>query len=406
MRLSPTPNRIAALAGLALCAASAAAHPQSADDAEALRAIEESLAADAAASPPTRAEPAPARAAAAPILTPEIAAILDVAFGHFAGGDPIQSGGHDPTRNGFTLQQLELALGANVDPYFRFDANLVFSEFGVEVEEAYATTLSLPGRLQVRAGQFLTRFGRLNPTHPHTWDFVDQALIVGRVFGSEGNRGVGAELSWLLPLPWYVEVLGSTTDADGECCARAFGSSGDLGVRSPLDLQSTAAIKQFFPFGPSWSLSVGLSAANGPNATGNGNRTDVYGADLYLRWRPVASARRMSLALTAEGMLRRTQIPRDVVEDVGGLAQLVFMPSGRWALGARHEELGPTDARLASAPVDGALRRTSLAVSFLPTHFSRVRLQGATTEPRGDARGWSVFLALEVVAGAHGSHTF
>ena len=54
-----------------------------------------------------------------------------------------------------------------VDPYFRFDSNLVFSQFGVEIEEAYATTLDLPANLQVRAGQFLTRFGRINATHPH-----------------------------------------------------------------------------------------------------------------------------------------------------------------------------------------------------------------------------------------------
>ena len=71
-------------------------------------------------------------------------------------------------------------------------------DYGTE----YAAPL-LPHSLQARAGQFLTRFGRLNPTHPHTWDLVDQPFALGRVFGSEGNRGAGVELSWLTPLSWY-----------------------------------------------------------------------------------------------------------------------------------------------------------------------------------------------------------
>jgi len=40
----------------------------------------------------------------------------------------------------------------------------------VEVEEAFMQTTSLPFNLQLKAGQFFAAFGRLNPTHPHTWD--------------------------------------------------------------------------------------------------------------------------------------------------------------------------------------------------------------------------------------------
>lgn len=79
---------------------------------------------------------------------------------------------------------------------------------GVEIEEVYATTTSLPANLQLRAGQFLTRFGRFNPTHPHTWDFVDQPLIIGNFFGPDGNRGVGAELSYLMSLPFLQRGAG------------------------------------------------------------------------------------------------------------------------------------------------------------------------------------------------------
>src|SRR5690606_8630759 len=133
-----------------------------------------------------------------------------------------QTGAHDPTRTGFNLQQLEMSLGSTVDPYFRFDSNLSFSLEGVEIEEAYATTLDLPARLQLRAGQFLWRFGRFNAPHPHVWHFVDQPFTLGRLFGGEGGRGLGVELSWLLPLPWFAEVVASVQQADGEGTARSF----------------------------------------------------------------------------------------------------------------------------------------------------------------------------------------
>jgi len=47
-----------------------------------------------------------------------------------------------------------MSLGATVDPYLRLDSNLVFSPDGVEVEEAYATTLDLPAQLQLRSVHF------------------------------------------------------------------------------------------------------------------------------------------------------------------------------------------------------------------------------------------------------------
>ena len=62
---------------------------------------------------------------------------------HYDNDNPLTfSGGHDPKLNGFNIQQIELTLGASIDPYFRGDANLVLvpegGEIKVEVEEAYA----------------------------------------------------------------------------------------------------------------------------------------------------------------------------------------------------------------------------------------------------------------------------
>ncbi len=344
----------------------------------------------------------------------DLSFILDVAAAGFSAKEPLQTGGHDPTASGFNFQQLELSVGSAVDPYFRFDANIVFSQFGVEVEEAYATTLDLPANLQLRAGQFLTRFGRINPTHPHSWDFVDQPFVIGRVFGGEGNRGLGVEASWLTPLPWYVEVVGSATDAAGESTARSFFGGGGSRVLSPLDLQLTGAVKQFFELSDDWSLLWGLSGATGPNPTGYRNRSDVLGTDVYLKYRPVSGASFTSVALQAEVLHRRRQVPEDLLTDVGGYGQLSWRFDQRWGTAARYEfgtAARGEDGRIANDPLDPewtqTRQRLSANLTFWPTEFSRLRLQGAT-----DLVGWrerpdySVFLAFEMVAGAHGAHAF
>ncbi|MCE9667223.1 zinc-regulated TonB-dependent outer membrane receptor [Myxococcus stipitatus] len=344
----------------------------------------------------------------------DLSFILDVAAAGFSSKEPLQGGAHDPTRNGFNLQQLELSIGSVVDPYFRFDANIVYSQFGVEIEEAYGTTLALPYSLQVRAGQFLTRFGRMNATHPHAWDFVDQPFAMSRVFGGEGNRGLGVELSWLAPLPWFVEVTGSATDATGEATARSFlGASNDR-VLSPLDLQLTGAVKQFFPLSDDLSLMWGLSAATGPNPTGYRNRTDVYGTDLYLRYRPITAASDTLVTLQVEALYRRRQVPDDVLTDYNGYAQLAWRFSQRWATAARYE-LGTAahgqDGKVAADPLDPEWTknrdRVSVNLTFWPTEFSRLRLQAARDDARWrDEADYSVFLALELVTGAHGAHAF
>ena len=347
-------------------------------------------------------------------LNPDISFIADFALAAFSTDVPLQTGAHDPSKNGFNLQQLEMAIGKAVDPYFRFDGNLVFSQFGVEIEEAYATTLALPWNLQLRMGQFLTRFGRINSTHPHAWDFVDQPFEIGRVFGGEGNRGLGIEASVLSPLPWYAELVFSVTDAVGEATARSFFGAEDLGVSSPLDLQATAALKQFFPFGDDLSLVWGLSGAFGPNPTGHDNRTDVLGTDVYLKYRPLSEGSTTIVALTVEWLYRRRQIPSDVLWDTGGYASLFWRFAPRWAAAVRYEDGSPGRNRAGSVADDYLdpawtehRQRWSANVTFWPTEFSRLRLQGASDSVGWtDRTNWSVFLAAEFVVGAHGAHKF
>ncbi|HJN77227.1 MAG TPA: zinc-regulated TonB-dependent outer membrane receptor [Myxococcota bacterium] len=335
-------------------------------------------------------------------LNPDIAFIADIAAAGFS-GDPLQTGAHDPQQNGFNLQQLELSVGQAVDPYFRFDGNIVFAQFGVEIEEVYATTLGLPGGTQIRAGQFLTRFGRHNPTHPHTWDFADQPWVTGRVMGAEGNRGLGVEGSWLAPTPFYLELVVSETMLGGAATNRSW--SDFSGVEGPFDLQTTASAKTFLAPHDDLSVLAGVSWAVGPNGTGRDNRSELFGGDVTLKYRPITRASGHQIALTSEWIQRRRQLPGELVTDWTGLTALTWR-NQRVGLGARHELGTPSTG---SDPLDPAWvanrHRWSGAATYWPTEFSRLRLQGAR-DTGIDAPLYSVFLAFEFAVGAHGSHAF
>ena len=383
--------------------------------------------------PPPAAEPPPANEPATPAtgasgiqsLNPDLSFIADIAGAWFSGKPPLQTGEHDPRNNGFTLQQLELAASSAVDPYFRFDSFIVFKvprpdgeAGGVEIEEVYATTTSLPANLQLRVGQFLTRFGRFNPTHPHTWDFVDQPLEIGRLFSPDGNRGLGFELSYLTPLPWYAELLGSMTHDSA------------LEISHAGNLQGTVALKQFFALSDDWSLMWGLSGIVGsdPSAPADPDgRSKIGGTDLYLKYRPLSGGSTTIVSLQAEWFYRQRDaavVPpagRETLHDTGGFAALFWRFAQRWATAARwelgtpsrngagvvtpHCEMG--EATCTDNAFIADVQRVSANLTFWPTEFSRIRVQGAATMPgAGQDTEWSVMTAFEFAVGAHGAHAF
>ena len=94
-------------------------------------------------------------------------ALTDAGWSTEADVGAIQVGDHDPHVNGFSIPNVELTLDGAVDPYFKGFSNIVYkldknAETGVELEEAYVLTTSLPANLQLKVGQFFLEFGRQN----------------------------------------------------------------------------------------------------------------------------------------------------------------------------------------------------------------------------------------------------
>jgi hypothetical protein len=342
-------------------------------------------------------------------LNPNLSFILDVGAAWFDKANHLKQNGHAMNDSGIMLQGLELAASASVDPYFRFD--LFYQLKDTEIEEAFLTTLSLPWNLQARAGLMNAAFGRQNPQHLHTWNFVDPPLSHTRFMGDEHFRGPGVELSVLLPLPWYLNFIG-----------QAFGTTASLGFNSATfgssetnskkrisgfgDLLYVLRMENFFELTTDWSLLVGFSEGLGQSPFVPDGRTYLHGCDIYVKWRPISTGQgNFALALTVEYLIRDTQIEDGRLRDHGGYIQLDALLTNRWMMGLR---IDTTDLWQGAAPdVPGWQRRASLSLTFLPTHFSKLRLQGDFGQDKDHhGLGSAVFLQAEVSAGEHGAHKF
>jgi hypothetical protein len=374
------------------------------------RALEKALAADAAADAAKQPEKPPSVPLPAPVqralqsLNPDISAIIDFAGGYYS-SDQIRRSGDDPTASGLNLQEVELALSATVDPYFRADLYLTVPNLeGLEVEEAYVTTLSLPLSLQLRAGVLRAAFGRQNTQHLHVQDFTRRPVLNEIFLGHDGLRAPAIELSWLAPTPFYllfsVEALSVDPSLDPLGPLRTFGG----GQRTELTYLANA--RTFVPFSDSLSLFAGLSFATGNTSVAPGDPRDdhtslLYGADLYLKWKPPNVARTwMSLAWTTEFVLR--QIPTLKQQIEGAIySQIVWQIERRLYLGLRGEIDG-----LPAGPDVPREYAGALSFTFALSEFARVRLYGELRSLPGADLGGAAFVQLEASIGAHGAHPY
>lgn len=341
---------------------------------------------------------------------PALSLILDVGFAYFSSENRLRMGGHSPTTSGPVIQGGELAASASVDPYFRVD--LAFSLNHGHIEEFFLTTTSLPWNLQLRAGQFGSNIGRHNPTHLHSWDFATHPLPNQFLFGTHGIALPGAELSYLFPLPWYMELTGAVQMGHSGSFRTKSGDNGSAGFE---DFVYPVRLAQFLDVGDDWGLQLGLNGVFGTSAIGpeNGNRTEAFGADLLLKWRPIGQGRTgfVYVKWTTEAWTRAMQVPNDLWRDVGGYTDLVFGLGQYWNTGVRGElwrELSgaaPTDQNTrAGFGVD--MEQATAQVSYMPTHFSRIRAQYALQHSALFGFNHAAILQLEVSAGAHGAHQY
>ena len=145
---------------LVLCASTARGEEPAPDE---TAEIEKALQADQAAKAKGAAASASAPAAATggggavarffQSLNPDLSAIVTLAGGYYSNDDGTTKSGDDPGHTGFNVQEVEVALQAVVDPYFRADVFLTIPNLaGLEVEPWHRDPSRGPGDVATDAG--------------------------------------------------------------------------------------------------------------------------------------------------------------------------------------------------------------------------------------------------------------
>jgi hypothetical protein len=358
------------------------------------------------------------------LMNPAISLILDTEYYHSSlSAQELQSRSSPgflnpqevPFSEGFNLRSVELGFFAPVDPYFNLYATLPVTEDGIELEEAYFVTTSLPAGLQFKGGKFKSGFGRFNAFHPHAWDFVDAPLPYKLFLGGEGEglTEKGVQLTHLPDLPIYTILGGEVLQGDNDTL---FGPDGGPHAY-------TGFVKSSLDFGANHSILFGGSVVGGKTNTGSfapdtelKGDSVLYGAEFTYKWRP---SRRQSFVVQFEYLYRHqkgdltdtvTLTTDSLKRNQDGLYVQGLYQIDRWRIGARFDRMGifKDEVLLAGEKQNysGEPYRLTGALEFNPTEFSRIRLQYNYDRSDPTKLNQEIFLQFLLAVGAHGAHAY
>jgi hypothetical protein len=354
------------------------------------------------------------------------------------------SGGEvGPPKRSFGLGESELAISANIDPYFRGVFITAFTpENTLEVEEAYFQTLALKQGFTLKGGRFLSGIGYQNEIHQHAWDFQDAPLAYKAFLGGRYVQD-GVQLRWVAPTPIFLEFGGELASGEsfpgndrnknGAGSAALFAHvGGDIGEsyawRSGLSYLRTSARNRSFQ---------DIDSLGTPVTNSFTGRARVWIVDGVLKWAPNGNSTRQNLKL--QGEYFRSQQDGTLAYDdsaspapvfgalsdsfrsrqSGWYAQAVYQFMPRWRVGYRYDALrhgsvdigivnnglGPTAADFTLLGPYNPSRNTGM-IEFNPSEFSRLRLQIAQDKSRMGATDNQIFVQYIYSLGPHGAHRF
>jgi hypothetical protein len=260
-----------------------------------------------------------------PRLLPDFSAVGDLV------GDFSPQGSTQADRSRLGVREVELAVQAVVDPYFRGDVFLGISDVEkISIEQAFLTTTSLPNELELKIGRFLMPFGKQNLTHRHDLHTIEYPWVIQKLLSDDGLKGTGLWGSRVFsPFGFYQEVQLTVVDrlsapADGlttsEDVNKSLGGLGFSGrLRNYLDLSEAANVELSFsaltgkreqPLDATYLVLVKSSTGGQPvsqDVNAALARQSTFGADLTYRWRPLQQGLYESFMLQSEFMHQRNE---------------------------------------------------------------------------------------------------
>ncbi|MBK9731499.1 MAG: hypothetical protein IPO83_09445 [Chitinophagaceae bacterium] len=327
------------------------------------------------------------RAAASP--NPDISAI-----GDFQG-----SYNSEAERNfDWYLHEAEVSLQAVVDPYVRADLFLSFGrdpetlKYGVDVEEGYLTTLSLPAKLQLKVGKFRQALGRINPVHPHALPFIDMPNAFVNYFGEEGLNDEGISLSWLIPNHTFYQELTFQATA-------GFSETPSFERSNGNQFVYLGHLKNFWDLTPNATLEFGISAVTGPNDSSG--TTNIAAADLTYKWKPVQLNTYHSLTWQTEFFYSNANFSENnKVNSFGLYSFITYQLAKRWMTTLRYDY---SQQPYSSKETEQA---ASLTFEWYATEFQKIGLEGKVTDPGDRDTFFEGWLRWIFIIGSHGAHQY
>lgn len=388
-----------------------------------------SLAWDAAAQPDSTASPLPAPAVppieALPADTPDPSA----SQGATAAGNALNpnlsviawlqatAGSHRTHMPAFQEREAEIGLQSVVDPYARADFFLSASEVGFDLEEGYLTFTQMPAGLGLKVGKFRGKLGKFNQTHAGETPFTDRPLVAEAFFGEEGLSSSGLSASYLIPIPdqymnLEVEITSPPVAEQGGIFARLDDKRGAL-----LYLGRLSA---FFDLSDATNLNLSLTGAKGPAASPAGlgletgqERLSVVGGEMTVRWKNPRRAIYKSVLWQTEAYLLalkavdRVSIPEIMPPPAangsrkGIFSFLDYQFDRRFHAGFRFDM-----TQSPSAAVTGHETGELAFLTFTPSEFMLLSLQGRHVRNFEGGDDWNEFMKLTFNIGPHGAHPF
>ncbi|MBI3792388.1 MAG: hypothetical protein HY275_16115 [Gemmatimonadetes bacterium] len=388
-----------------------------ADSIALMKKFEEMQAANAQA---PRAQPAPAGGAVGPTnprMLPDFSAVGDLI------ADLTKERSTQPDQTRFGVREVELAVQAVVDPYFRGDVFLgINDQEKISIEQAFLTTTALPWGLQAQLGRFLMPVGKQNTTHRHDLHTIEYPYALQRFLSDDGLKGTGVSLSKIFsPFGFYQEIIVTAVDRFGERPDTLTASA--PANQSLTGLGGSARLRNYVDFSEAANLEFSASVVTGRREqplsgtfAGGLNaialRQTVVGGDVTFRWKPLQQGLYQSLIVQGEFMQQLNQRP-DASAVPAGLTYLG--PTGdysggylfaRWQLTQRLY-LGGRYDNVEDPTAGGArLEAESAVLEWFPSEFSKLIAQIEHVAPPGAQPMNRLLLQATFAIGPHKPHPF
>ncbi len=383
-----------------------------------------------AAAPAPRPASGGAQGSTNPRMLPDFSAVGDL-IGDLS---PKRSTQADNSR--LAIREVEIAVQSVVDPYFRGDIFLGFSdEEKVSIEQAYLTTTALPNGFQSMIGRFLMPFGKENTTHRHDLHTIEYPWAIQRFLSPDGLKGTGATLSRVFaPFGFYQELIVSVTDRVGE---RVDSLTSTEPVNRALDgMGVSARLRNYWDLSQDANIELSASAisgrreqpllmayptTDGVTANAVNARQSVVGVDFTYRWKPLQQGLYKSFILQAEWMQQINEknpalpLPAPTFAPAPGFVRAYAGPTrdysggyafARWQLSQRLYLGGRYDTVQDPLAAGANLTAGSAVLEWFPSEFSKLEASYERVNQAGLAGVNRLLLQATFAVGPHKPHPF